>query len=65
MDIKQEFTNIMYDVKISNEVAINEFVKISDNYAIKFAKWIIENQNNSFDFKHYTNRQILDIFKKL
>lgn len=69
MTLREKFEN--------NIIGINGEIKISDDYAIEFAEWVINNgvefydntsKGNVYkyisDLKVYTIKELLEIFKK-
>jgi hypothetical protein len=53
------------DIKCTmlSEYELNKLEQIADDYAIEFAEWCVDKYRNNLTFKHYNNKQILEIFK--
>ena len=47
---------------VDKPFTIDDLEKIADNYAIEFAKWLIDIDNKPKI--HYTVKEMLEIFKK-
>jgi len=42
----------------------NDCIEICDNFAIKFAEWLVIRYNEDIIFDEYTSKELLEIYKK-
>ena len=74
MELKERFFNVIFEFawKFKTEKIIPECIKIADDYAIEFVKWVREKTNYEYltneiiyNKKVYkSEKELLEIFKK-
>ena len=52
-----------YSFKLTKESA-EKFEKLTDEFAIDFAEWILIKYNEDIIFDEYTSKELLEIYKK-
>lgn len=74
MTLKEKFFDAIFDglYMYKPQNVLNDSLKIADDYAIEFAEWMSENYSTYYhelsiwnkDHKKYSNKELLEIFKK-
>jgi hypothetical protein len=66
MTLKEKFKNILFIYEIATEKAkIDRCEQVADDFAIGFAKWLINDWHNDERWSIITDRkQLLEIYKK-
>jgi len=58
--LREKFIHV---IDIPRAVEIDNCVEITEDFAIKFAKWLIESPDTSMAVTEYTYDELLQIFK--
>ncbi len=65
MKLKEKFEKVLKNSKPHFlKFDTNDCIEICDNFAIKFAEWLVIRYNEDIIFDEYTSKELLEIYKK-
>lgn len=65
MKLKEEFEKVLKNYKPHFlKFDTNDCIEICDNFAIKFAEWLVIQYNEDIIYTEYNTKELLEIFKK-
>lgn len=65
MELKDKFEKVLKNSKPHFlKFDTNDCIEICDNFAIKFAEWLVIQYNEDIMYTEYNTKELLEIFKK-
>ena len=65
MKLKEKFEKVLKNSKPHFlKFDTNDCIEICDNFAIKFAEWLVIQYNEDIIYTEYNTKELLEIFKK-